>query len=140
MAATCGEWHGSSLRGMDKVARALAIWLPPLALMGLIFVLSAMPGDEVDRGLAYFVSRKVAHFTEYALLTALWWRALRTRLAAPMAVLLAVGISVAYAATDEAHQSGVDGRHGTPVDVAIDAAGALTAATLIVRRRRRLSS
>ena len=50
-------------------------------------------------------------------------------------MLLAVVISVAYAATDEAHQSGVEGRHGTPVDVLIDTAGALTAAALIVRRR-----
>lgn len=123
---------------MDKVARALAVWLPPLALMGLIFVLSAMPSDDVDRGLAYFLGRKIAHFTEYALLTALWWRALRTRLAARTAVLLAVVISVAYAATDEAHQLSVDGRHGTPVDVLIDTAGAVTAATLIVRRRRSL--
>lgn len=123
---------------MDKVPRALAVWLPPLALMGLIFVLSAIPSDDVDRGLAYFLGRKIAHFTEYALLTALWWRALRTRLAARTAVLLAVVISVAYAATDEAHQLRVDGRHGTPVDVLIDTAGAVTAATLIVRRRRSL--
>lgn len=122
---------------MDKVDRTLAVWLPPVALMGLIFVLSGIPSDDVDRGLAYFLGRKVAHFTEYALLTALWWRALRTRLAARAAVLLAVVISVAYAATDEAHQLSVDGRHGTPVDVLIDTAGAVTAATLIVRRRRR---
>lgn len=120
---------------MDNVARALGIWVPPLVLMGLIFVLSAMPSDDIDRGLAYFLTRKLAHFTEYALLTVLWWRALRTRLAARTAVLLAVVISVAYAATDEAHQGGVEGRHGTPVDVLIDTAGALTTAALIVRRR-----
>ena len=75
---------------MDKVTRALSIWLPPLALMGLIFVLSAMPSDDVDRGLAYFLGRKLAHFTEYALLTALWWRALRTGLATRAAVVLSV--------------------------------------------------
>lgn len=121
---------------MDKVARALAIWLPPLAMMGLIFALSAIPTDDVDRGLAYLIGRKMAHFAEYALLTALWWRALRTRLVARTAVALAVTISVAYAATDEAHQLSVDGRHGTPVDVLIDTAGAFTAAALIVRHRR----
>jgi VanZ family protein len=125
---------------MDKVARALAIWLPPVALMGLIFALSAMPSDDVDRGLAHFVGRKLAHFTEYALLTALWWRALRTCLSARTAVLLAVAISIAYAATDEIHQRSVNGRHGTPMDVLIDTAGAVTAATLIVRRRRRLAA
>jgi len=125
---------------MDKVARAVAIWLPPLALMGLIFALSAMPSDDVDRGLAYFLARKAAHFTEYALLTALWWRALRTLCSERTAVLLAVVIAVAYAATDEIHQRSVDGRHGTPVDVLIDTAGAVAAATVIVRRRRRLAA
>ena len=125
---------------MLKVARALSIWLPPLALMGLIFVLSAMASDDVDRGVAYFLARKLAHFTEYALLAALWWRALRTRVATRSAVVAAVVISVAYAATDELHQSTVETRHGTPVDVLIDSAGALTAAGLIVRRRSRLSA
>ncbi len=123
---------------MLKVARALSIWLPPLALMCLIFILSGMPSDDADRGLAYFLARKLAHFTEYALLTALWWRALRTRVATRRAVVAAVVISVAYAATDELHQSTVESRHGTPVDVLIDSAGALTAAALIVRRRSRL--
>jgi VanZ family protein len=120
---------------MDNVARTLAIWLPPLALMGLIFVLSAMPTDDVDRGLAYFIGRKLGHFTEYALLTALWWRALRTRVEGRTAIVAAVAIAVVYAGTDELHQTTVDGRHGTPVDVLIDAAGALTAAGLIVRSR-----
>ena len=123
---------------MLKVARGLSIWLPPLALMGLIFVLSAMPSDDVDRGVAYFLGRKVAHFTEYALLSALWWRALRTSVSARSAVVAAVVIAVAYAATDELHQTTVESRHGTPVDVLIDSAGALTAAGLIVRRRSRL--
>ncbi len=121
---------------MDRVARQLAIWLPPLALMAVIFALSAMPSDDVDRGLAHLIGRKLAHFTEYALLTALWWRALRTRVSARTALAAAVAISVAYALTDELHQTGVDGRHGNPVDVLIDTAGALTAATLIGRRRR----
>ena len=91
----------------------------------------------MDRGLAHFIGRKIAHFTEYALLTALWWRALRTRLIPQKALTLAVAIAVAYAVTDELHQLAVEGRHGTPVDVLIDAAGAATAATLIARRRRR---
>jgi VanZ family protein len=44
------------------------------------------------------------------------------------AILLAFLISSAYAATDELHQSFVEGRHGTPVDWAIDTAGAGLAA------------
>ena len=38
---------------------------------------------------------------------------------------LAFALGVAYAATDEIHQHFVSGRHGAPVDVAIDAVGVL---------------
>jgi VanZ family protein len=68
--------------------------------------------------------------TEYGLLWWLWARALGAQRAG-----LAAAIAVAYAGTDEFHQTFVEGRHGTPVDVAIDAVG-VTAAWLLSRRRR----
>ena len=120
---------------MRRPARLAALWLPPLLLMALIFALSAMPSDDVDRGALYFLTRKLLHFAEYALLLVLWWRALRTKLTTRLALAVAFAITVAYAATDELHQRYVDGRVGTPVDVAIDAAGAAGAAWLIMRRR-----
>jgi VanZ family protein len=46
-----------------------------------------------------------------------------------------MAIAITYACTDEFHQHFVSGRHGTPVDVGIDAIGAATAAILIARRR-----
>ena len=52
-----------------------------------------------------------------------------------------MAISLAYAATDEFHQTFVDGRKGTPVDVLIDFAGiAIAAAVIAVLRyaRRRI--
>jgi VanZ family protein len=115
-----------------------ALWLPPIALMALIFGLSAMPTDDVDHGVLYLIVRKAAHFGEYALLTALWWRALRSRTADPAALAGAVAIAVVYAITDEFHQTFVDGRTGSPVDVLIDAGGAATAALLISRYRRKV--
>lgn len=105
--------------------------------MALIFALSAMPSDGTEHGLLYFLARKLTHFLEYALLTGLWWRALRTRLPLRSAVGLSFAISVAYAASDELHQLTVAGRTGTPRDVLIDAAGAATVTALIIRRRRR---
>jgi len=120
---------------MRRPAQLAALWLPPLLLMALIFALSAMPSDDVDRGALYFLTRKLLHFAEYALLLVLWWRALRTKLTTRLALAVAFAITVAYAATDELHQRYVDGRVGTPVDVAIDAAGAAGAAWLIMRRR-----
>ncbi len=94
-----------------------ARFLAPLALMGLIFFLSAQP--DLNSGLGGWdtLLRKVAHMAEFGLLWWLWMRALRGR-----AVLAAV-IAIGYAITDEIHQTLVDGRVGSPVDVAIDAAG-----------------
>jgi VanZ family protein len=43
-------------------------------------------------------------------------------------------ITVAYAISDEWHQSFVEGRHGSPVDVLIDTAGAGAAALVAARR------
>ena len=120
-----------------KFARHAAAWVPPLALMVVIFALSAMPADQKDHGTLYVLSRKLAHFCEYALLAALWWRALRTKVTDGRALLLALAISVLYAVTDELHQTLVSGRSGRPLDVGIDTVGALTAVWLIARNRGR---
>lgn len=106
---------------------------PPLALMGLIFWLSAQPDLSSGLGSWDLVLRKLAHMTEYGLLYVLWRRALPGAHA-----LAAAAIAVGYAVTDEWHQTVVPGRHGTPRDVLIDAAGVglahLAARRFAVRR------
>ena len=91
---------------------------PPLLLMGLIFFLSAQPDLSSGLGSWDTVLRKLAHMAEYGLLWFLWWRALGYGHAGP-----ALAIALLWAASDEFHQSFVDGRHGTPWDMAIDAVG-----------------
>ena len=119
-------------------ARLAGLLLPPLLAMGLIFFLSAQPSDLVDRAWWDVGLRKLAHFTEYAVLTALWWRALQGIGVGFRAALAgALAISLAYAVSDELHQTFVDGRHGSPVDVLIDSAGMATAAAVIVLLRLR---
>jgi VanZ family protein len=119
---------------MTLVSRPLT-WLPPLALMGLIFYLSAQPDLSSGLGNWDLFLRKGAHMTEYALLTFLWWRALSSTATTPRnALVLAYAVTVAYAATDEFHQTFVTGRHGTPVDVLIDATGAAIGAAFVLRR------
>lgn len=118
--------------------RGLLLWAPPIVLMALIFVFSSMPSDDPDRTFLELFARKVIHFSEYALLAALWWRALRTRLEARAALVAAFAITAAYAVSDEIHQTFVDTRVGTPVDVLIDLAGAAVALALIARRRERV--
>ena len=113
----------------------LRIWAPPLVLMALIFWFSAQPDLNSGFGLIDFIGRKFVHAGEYALLCLLWWRALRTVMSPRRALVAAVVIAVAYSVTDELHQSTVDGRHGTPVDVLIDSFGAMLAALLVHRAR-----
>jgi VanZ family protein len=128
---------------LPRLPQLLSLLVPPLAVMALIFFLSAQPDDGVDRASWEIVLRKLGHLSEYAVLTYLWWRAFRElrpdwRPSVPL--LAAATISLVYAGTDELHQTFVDGRHGTPVDVLIDAAGvtlACTVAALVYGRRRR---
>ena len=70
--------------------------------------------------------------TEYGVLWWLWCRALGEGRPG-----LAAVIAIAYAATDEFHQTFVGGRHGTPVDVGIDAVGVALAWALTTRIARR---
>ncbi len=109
-------------------------WLPPILLMAVIYFFSAQPDLSSGLGLVDLVGRKLIHAAEYALLCFLWWRALATRFAPREALGAALLISIGYAALDEFHQSFVEGRNGSPVDVAIDTLGAGLAATLIARR------
>src|SRR5919199_99788 len=121
-------------RTRPRLLGLLAVWAPPLALMALIYVLSDQPDLSTGLGVWDFIARKVVHMSEYALLCFLWWRALRTLAPARAAVALAFCVSLAYAGIDELHQRSVHGRHGTPVDVAIDAVGMGAAAVAIGRR------
>jgi VanZ family protein len=102
-----------------------------MALMGLIFWSSSQTGggDIPEWG------RVVAHFSEYALLGALWLWALYPRLRRT-AWPVAAAISVAYAISDEIHQSFVPGRFSDPFDVLVDSLGIATALVLVYARGR----
>lgn len=119
-------------------------WLPAVALMTMIFLLSSQPGGESGNlsrlvleffasiGLdlrfwfgdnAFLVIRKMAHFAEYALLYSLMVLALGNFMKNKWWALL---WTVLYAASDEFHQLFVPGRVGNFGDVLVDSAGALT--------------
>lgn len=115
--------------------QAVSRFAPPLALMGLIFFLSAQPGLKTDLGTLDLVLRKLSHMVEFGLLWVLWLRALGWR--APWAALV---ITFSYAVSDELHQTTVEDRVGSPVDVLIDMAGVAVAALALARRRRQIRS
>ncbi len=101
--------------------------------MALIFVLSSTPDLSSGLGAWDLLLRKLAHITVYAVL----WLALAraTDWRRPIAATV---VALLYAGSDELHQSFVDGRHGTPVDIAIDAIGiGLASCAWVVGARRR---
>jgi VanZ family protein len=96
--------------------RQTKLWGPVVAWAAVIFAFSSIPSLSSGLGGWDEVLRKGAHITEYAILGALIFRALRREVPA-----LVLGI--AYAATDELHQHFVRGRHSSPFDIAFDACG-----------------
>ena len=128
---------GMSPRGRTdtrSMTRVPALLAPPLALMGLIYFLSAQPDLNSGLGTVDLIGRKVIHMVEYGLLWWLWARVLRFK-----RPWLAAVIALAYAASDEFHQTFVHGRSGSPIDWAIDGAGVAIAwfATRAAAGRRR---
>ena len=113
---------------------AVRLWLPVVLWAALIFAFSSVPDLGTGLGGWDLVLRKIAHTAEYAVLGALLARALASP---PVAVL----IGVLYAVSDEVHQAFVPGRHGSPIDVAIDAVGVVAGVLLWERatRTRRLA-
>ena len=73
----------------------------------------------IIRGLTHIV-RKAAHFSEYALMGFLWYLLLRKK---RMNILLSVSATMLYAASDEFHQTFVNGRSGQLSDVILDTCG-----------------
>jgi len=95
---------------------AFAAWAPVVVWAAAIFAFSSLPSGAQDLAWWELLLRKLAHVTEYAILAALLCRALRR-------VAAAIVLAGLYAVTDEVHQTFVDGRLGTPRDVAIDLVG-----------------
>ena len=128
-------------------------WLSALAWMGVIFLMSAMPGDVSGaqsgrianlalKAIAFLFGeaaaagvspetinllvRKGAHMAEYAILFLLYRRALAEG-GARRPGAAALCLCALYAATDEGHQAFVADRGPSVVDVGIDALGAALA-------------
>ncbi|MBQ7886652.1 MAG: VanZ family protein [Clostridia bacterium] len=143
----------------------LKAWMPAAIWMGVIFTMSAMPGDAsaqtsgslvrvlmdmlsfllgeeaaaaISVDTIHLLIRKGAHMAEYAVLFFLYHRALRLE-GAKRPGLYALALCAAYASTDELHQAFVADRGPSIVDVGIDTlgAGAAWIVTSIIKRKRR---
>ena len=144
--------------------RLFSAWIPPLVWVALIFIGSTdvLSAEHTSRFLVPFLRwlnpaisgqtietihvclRKLGHVSEYAVLAALCWRALRITLAhsrTARLALLTLVVSAGLAAFDEFHQSYVASRTASPLDVLVDCAGAAVAIAIcwrLSRKRRRV--
>jgi VanZ family protein len=105
--------------------------------MGLIFFLSSLSDLSSGLGIWDLIGRKLLHITEYGSLALLWIWALAPVTERPF--WPAAAITLVYAISDEYHQGFINGREGTPVDVAVDSVG-IAIAALALRYDQRLRS
>lgn len=76
------------------------------------------------------IVRKGAHFSEYAVLGALTFSALKMLISTKLRFTISSAFGLIYAATDEIHQLFVSGRAGRFTDVLIDFCGVLFGCTI----------
>ncbi len=114
-------------------------WIPAALWAGAIFAVSSVPGSNIP---GHYGTQ--AHFTEYAILAALVFFALRATRPAATAAIIALAVASAYGVTDEFHQSFVPLRTPDVVDWLVDTAGAafgvgaaLVIDAMVSRRRSR---
>ena len=142
---------------MARLPRFVSCYLPLLAWLAFIsfassdnfnagntsriigpLILWLFPNTKPETlAVIHFITRKIAHFTEYAILGFLAARAFRTSPRPAISqrwFLICATLVVVYALIDEYHQSFVPSRTASLFDSMIDMAGGLTA-LLIVRRR-----
>lgn len=126
------------LRKRVSPAEAVPAWLAVIAWLGLIFWFSHQPSLTTNLGIWDFVLRKIAHMVEFGALTLLLWRALRQHWLGGRAPQVTAALAaLAYAVSDEYHQSFIVGRTASVRDVGFDLAGILVALALVLGWRRR---
>ena len=127
-----GPAESSRGAGTRRARTFFLAWLTVAAWAGVIFAFSATPHLRVAEAADLdFVLRKAGHMAAFGVLAVLLWRAL-TLSAVRQAFVWSFALTVAYAATDEFHQSFTAGRNASGVDVSIDALGALIALLALV--------
>ncbi|MDP3998292.1 MAG: VanZ family protein, partial [bacterium] len=108
-----------------KAIRVLYLWLPVIFWAALIFYGSSLL--PIRTGVQYwpdFFLKKTFHVFEYFTLYLLAWRALKSNFSKRF-FLITFLFLLAYAISDEFHQSLVPGREPKIRDVIIDAAGGI---------------
>jgi hypothetical protein len=116
----------------------VALWVPLLAWMMVIYVGSSIPAGNLPGLFAVPGADKVAHLAEYGVLGFLAARAMgrMTLEGTALLTVLAATFALAYGLTDEVHQLFVPNRSFSIHDLAADVIGASIGAFIWVRGLR----
>lgn len=110
----------------ERNIKLITNWLPVIIWAGAIFYFSSLRQVKVSDFLVWdFITKKIAHVGEYAILYGLIYRATDKNF------IVSFIATVLFAVTDEFHQTFVPGRSGTPLDLGFDFSGANISAYLI---------
>jgi VanZ family protein len=102
---------------MKKFLSIVPRWFPALFMMAVIFGFSAQPKDDLPSFLGWdYVIKKFGHAAGYGLLSLAYLHFLKYN---KKQYWLAWLMTLAYAATDEFHQSFVSGRNASIYDVLV---------------------
>lgn len=109
--------------------RKIIAWLYVVLWCGVIFFFSSIPDLKIKEiGFWDFVLRKIAHITEYAILSILLVNAFfvsTVNFKKFKMYFLSFILSMIYAISDELHQYFVPGRFFSITDIFIDSVGAI---------------
>ncbi|TSD01645.1 MAG: VanZ family protein [Parcubacteria group bacterium Athens0714_25] len=100
-------------------------YFPLLLWLGIIFLFSSVPGGVKNSSpdIWFYAERKGAHVFEYFVLALLFVNLLRRYYSKKKLFFLAGFFSLAYAFSDEFHQTFIFGREGKISDTGIDLIG-----------------
>ncbi|MGD8992858.1 MAG: VanZ family protein [Desulfobacterales bacterium] len=126
----------------SKLRTFFIYWLPPILYCLAIFVQSDFPGSEHMPDVRFF--DKLLHFTAYALLGILFYRAydtLKFRLDRKFLILFSIASASLFGISDEIHQYFVPSRYAEMADVVANTIGSICGVYLYHRwkaRKKRL--
>ncbi len=113
-------------------------WLLVIIWACFIFFLSHQP--DLQSGLPGkwdFILRKLAHVTEYGILTYLLIQAISQRqISKRKTMLISILLALLFALSDEYHQSFIVGRNPAARDVLIDSVGIIIASFILAKKKK----
>ncbi|WP_058486429.1 VanZ family protein [Defluviitalea phaphyphila] len=107
-------------------------WIPAIIWMCVIFILSSMTGNDLQRTFPFFSDFNWGHFVAYFILAITYYIGLFKKVKKPRIFYIIILLCVLYGITDEVHQFFVPTRVPDIKDLFSDTIGSITASLFLV--------